>query len=139
MASDQRFSHITVNANEDDDVVIQAGACAPIAQTRPQTWEQSHPDQAQYGESKPAAQAQAPQEEPAEYCEPEPEPEPVTEHVPASAKAPTSQRPAKHQEYHEQTLEDLDAGPMSKMQKIVLACVALFIVGFAVYYIAFMH
>ncbi|MEG0376620.1 MAG: hypothetical protein RR672_13380, partial [Raoultibacter sp.] len=37
---------------------------------------------------------------------------------------------------YETTREDLDSvGPMSKMQKIVIACALLFVLGFAAYYI----
>lgn len=139
MADEKRFSHITVNANEDDDVVIQAGAYAPAAQTNAQTWEQPQPDQAHYGEPEHAAQAQPSQEERAEHVDAQPDSNPVADCASAPAKASASDHHSQHKEYHEQTLEDLDAGPMSKMQKIVLACVAVLIVGFAAYYLVFMH
>lgn len=137
MADEKRFSHITVNASEDDDVVIQAGAYAPTAQAEPQVWEQPQADQAYYGEPEPETSAQAPQPQEEGRYDYQPNPEP--EHVPAHAKAPEAQRLVKREEYHEQTLEDLDVGPMSKMQKIVLGVVAVFIIGFAAYYFAFMH
>lgn len=135
MADEKRFSHITVNASEDNDVVIQAGAYAPAAQAEPQAWEQPQADQAYYDGLEPAAPVPAPQPQEEERYDYQPEPA----HVPAHAKAPEAQRRAKREEYHEQTLEDLDVGPMSKMQKIVLGVVAVFIIGFAVYYFAFMH
>ena len=78
MADDKRFSHITVNAGEDDDVVIQAGAYATTPQVQAD-------------------------------------------------------------DYNEQTLEDLEAGPMSGMQKAVLAGVAIIIVAAIVYFTCFMH
>ena len=42
-------------------------------------------------------------------------------------------------DYNEQTLEDLEAGPMSGMQKAVLAGVAIIIVAAIVYFTCFMH
>ena len=130
MADDKRFSHITVNAGE--DVVIQAGAYA----TTPQV-------QAEAVEEMPADQAQWETEASAGECEPtyEPEPEPASE--PASAFEPKPAAPQhaarSADDYNEQTLEDLEAGPMSGMQKAVLAGVAIIIVAAIVYFTCFMH
>ena len=111
MAQDRRFSHITVNAADDDDVVIQAGA---------------------YGRH----QGEDVLEE-AVYAEPEPqvapvavpEPQHAAQQVPAgnhaakphaahARKPETAVSDSRTQPVHraEQTLEDLDAGPMSGMQ-----------------------
>lgn len=126
MADDKRFSHITVNAGEDDDVVIQAGAYATTPQVQAEAVEEISADQAQW-----EAEAPAGESEPA--CEPEPEPA----HEPAHAAPQHAARPA--DDYNEQTLEDLDAGPMSGMQKAVLAGVAIIIVAAIVYFTCFMH
>ena len=134
MAQDRRFSHITVNAADDDDVVIQAGA---------------------YGRH----QGEDVLEE-AVYAEPEPqvapvavpEPQHAAQQVPAgnhaakphaahARKPETAVSDSRTQPVHraEQTLEDLDAGPMSGMQKAVLAGVAIIIVAAIVYFTCFMH
>lgn len=134
MAQDRRFSHITVNAADDDDVVIQAGA---------------------YGRH----QGEDFLEE-AVYAEPEPQVAPVAVPEPkhAAQQAPVQDRTAKPHAAHarktqaadadsrpqpahraEQTLDDLDAGPMSGMQKAVLVGVGVIIVAAIVYFALFMR
>lgn len=134
MAQDRRFSHITVNAADDDDVVIQAGA---------------------YGRH----QGEDVLEE-AVYAEPEPqvppvavpEPQHAAQQVPAgnhaakphaahARKPETAVSDSRTQPVHraEQTLEDLDAGPMSGMQKAVLVGVGVIIVAAIVYFALFMR
>ena len=114
MAQDRRFSHITVNAADDDDVVIQAGAYS-------------------------RHQGEDVLEE-AVYAEPEPQVAPVA--VPAHARKPeTAVSDSRTQPVHraEQTLEDLDAGPMSGMQKAVLVGVGVVIIAAIVYFALFMR
>ena len=134
MAQDRRFSHITVNAADDDDVVIQAGA---------------------YGRH----QGEDVLEE-AVYAEPEPqvapvavpEPQHAAQQVPAGThaakphaaharKPETAVSDSRTQPVHraEQTLEDLDAGPMSGMQKAVLVGVGVVIIAAIVYFALFMR
>lgn len=134
MAQDRRFSHITVNAADDDDVVIQAGA---------------------YGRY----QGEDVLEE-AVYAEPEPqvapvavpEPQHAAQQVPAgnhaakphaahARKPETAVSDSRTQPVHraEQTLEDLDAGPMSGMQKAVLVGVGVVIIAAIVYFALFMR
>ena len=134
MAQDRRFSHITVNAADDDDVVIQAGA---------------------YGRH----QGEDVLEE-AVYAEPEPQVAPVAVPEPqhAAQQAPAGNHAAKPHAAHarksetavsdsrtqpvhraEQTLEDLDAGPMSGMQKAVLVGVGVVIIAAIVYFALFMR
>lgn len=134
MAQDRRFSHITVNAADDDDVVIQAGA---------------------YGRH----QGEDVLEE-AVYAEPEPqvapvavpEPQHAAQQVPAgnhaakphaahARKPETAVSDSRTQPVHraEQTLEDLDAGPMSGMQKAVLVGVGIVIIAAIVYFALFMR
>ena len=136
MAQDQRFSHITVNAADDDDVVIQAGA---------------------YGRH----QGEDVLEEPV-YVEPEPQVAPVEvpcpQHAAQQAPAQDHAHAAKPHAAHarkaqaadadsrprpahraDQTLDDLDAGPMSGMQKAVLVGVGVIIVAAIVYFALFMR
>lgn len=129
MAQDRRFSHITVNAADDDDVVIQAGA---------------------YGRH----QGEDVLEE-AVYAEPEPqvapvavpEPQHAAQQAPAGNHAAHARKPetavsdSRPQPVHraEQTLEDLDAGPMSGMQKAVLVGVGVVIIAAIVYFALFMR
>ena len=134
MAQDQRFSHITVNAADDDDVVIQAGA---------------------YGRH----QGEDVLEEPV-YAQPEPQVAPVAVPEPqhAAQQVPAGNHAAKPHAAHarkpetvasdsrpqpahraEQTLEDLDAGPMSGMQKAVLVGVGVVIIAAIVYFALFMR
>ena len=134
MAQDRRFSHITVNAADDDDVVIQAGA---------------------YGRH----QGEDVLEE-AVYAEPEPqvapvavpEPQHAAQQVPAgnhaakphaahARKPETAVSDSRTQPVHraEQTLEDLDVGPMSGMQKAVLVGVGVVIIAAIVYFALFMR
>ena len=134
MAQDQRFSHITVNAADDDDVVIQAGA---------------------YGRH----QGEDVLEDPV-YAQPEPqvapgavpEPQHAAQQVPAgnhaakphaahARKLETVASDSRPQPAHraEQTLEDLDAGPMSGMQKAVLVGVGVVIIAAIVYFALFMR
>ena len=134
MAQDRRFSHITVNAADDDDVVIQAGT---------------------YGRH----QGEDVLEE-AVYAEPEPQVAPVAVPEPqhAAQQAPAGNHAAKPHAAHarkpetavsdsrtqpvhraEQTLEDLDAGPMSGMQKAVLVGVGVVIIAAIVYFALFMR
>lgn len=129
MAQDRRFSHITVNAADDDDVVIQAGA---------------------YGRH----QGEDVLEE-VIYAEPEPQvalvavPEsqhaaqqaPAGNHAAHARKPETAVSDIRPQPVHraEQTLEDLDAGPMSGMQKAVLVGVGVVIIAAIVYFALFMR
>ena len=134
MAQDRRVSDIPVNAADDDDVVIQAGA---------------------YGRH----QGEDVLEE-AVYAEPEPqvapvavpEPQHAAQQVPAgnhaakphaahARKPETAVSDSRTQPVHraEQTLEDLDAGPMSGMQKAVLVGVGVVIIAAIVYFALFMR
>lgn len=134
MAQDRRFSHITVNAADDDDVVIQAGAYgrhqgedfleeAVCAEPEPQVAPVAVP------EPKHAAQ-QAPVGNHA-----------AKSHAAHARKPETFASDSRPQPAHraEQTLEDLDAGPMSGMQKAVLVGVGIVIIAAIVYFALFMR
>ena len=134
MAQDRRFSHITVNAADDDDVVIQAGAYG-----RHQG--EDVLEEAVYAEPEPQVSPEA-----------VPEPQHAAQQVPAgnhaakphaahARKPETAVSDSRTQPVHraEQTLEDLDAGPMSGMQKAVLVGVGVVIIAAIVYFALFMR
>lgn len=129
MAQDRRFSHITVNAADDDDVVIQAGAYG-----RHQG--EDILEEAVYAESEPQVAPVA-----------VPEPQHAAQQAPAGNHAAHARKPetavsdSRPQPVHraEQTLEDLDAGPMSGMQKAVLVGVGVVIIAAIVYFALFMR
>ena len=129
MAQDRRFSHITVNAADDDDVVIQAGAYG-----RHQGEDVF--EGAVYAESEPQVAPVA-----------VPEPQHAAQQAPAGNHAAHARKPetavsdSRSQPVHraEQTLEDLDAGPMSGMQKAVLVGVGVVIIAAIVYFALFMR
>lgn len=118
MASgDTKFSHITVNADDDDDFVIQAGV-------RPSV-HASESVQA-YGAtpSEPSFAVGLSTEDEREA--------PATDDV-RSSSADSKKG------YRETTAEDLEVEPMPAMQKIIIAVALLAIVGFIAYYVLFMR
>lgn len=134
MAQDRRFSHITVNAADDDDVVIQAGAYG-------RHQDEDVLEEAVYAEPEPQVAPVA-----------VPEPQHAAQQVPAgnhaakphaahARKPETAVSDSRTQPVHraEQTLEDLDAGPMSGMQKAVLVGVGVVIIAAIVYFALFMR
>lgn len=129
MAQDRRFSHITVNAADDDDVVIQAG-------TYGRHQGEDVLEGAVYAESEPQV---------APVAVPEPQhaaqQAPVGNHAAHARKPETAVSDSRPQPVHraEQTLEDLDAGPMSGMQKAVLVGVGVVIIAAIVYFALFMR
>ena len=111
MAEDKKYSFITVETDDDDDVVIQAGA--PVAEARPATVSAPAP-------------VVAPAPEP--VAEPAPAPAPVVEPAPVARQAKKGK-----DAYRETTLEDLESAPMGTMQKVIIAVAILAVVAFAVY------
>lgn len=132
----QKFSHISVASDDEDDVVIEAGA----------------PRSRSYGEGEPAAQP-ARDEAPARAVasaataadggEGSSEP-PSRASTPAPERAAKADKPARkasapaRKGYEETTLEDLEGTKMSGMQKGIIAVALIGIVAFIVYYVAFM-
>ena len=134
MAQDRRFSHITVNAADDDDVVIQAGAYgrhqgedfledAVCAEPEPQVAPVAVPEPKHAAQQAPAGNHAA------------------KSHAAHARKPETFASDSRPQPAHraEQTLEDLDAGPMSGMQKAVLVGVGVVIIAAIVYFALFMR
>ena len=134
MAQNRRFSHITVNAADDDDVVIQAGAYgrhqgedfleeAVCAEPEPQVAPVAVPEPKHAAQQAPAGNHAA------------------KSHAAHARKPETFASDSRPQPAHraEQTLEDLDAGPMSGMQKAVLVGVGIVIIAAIVYFALFMR
>ena len=131
----QKFSHISVASDDEDDVVIEAGA----------------PRSRSYGEGEPAAQpagdeaparAAATEATAADGGEGSSEP-PSRASTPAPERAAKADKPAKasapaRKGYEETTLEDLEGTKMSGMQKGIIAVALIGIAAFIVYYVAFM-
>lgn len=132
-SSKTQFTHIAVEPDDSDEFVVEAGI--PAKDT----------DAAQGDavfESNPATQEASATAGDAAF-EPEAasdEPEPTTYEAEA---IPSTWGGEQHNEgagdltkgngYHEQTLEDLEAGPMSKTQKYVIAFLIIFVIGFIAY------
>ena len=128
MADDKKYSFITVSADDDDDVVIQAGIPAAATVVEPEL------------EPEPV-----PEPEPAEDFAPEPEPAPAAEPLVESAPAPApavaaapSAGAKQKSGYRETTLEDLDSAPMGTTQKVIIVAAVLGVLAFVAYYLFFM-
>ena len=126
MADEKAFSHITVSTDDEDDLVIQAGARVT-----------SRPTPAAGG----PARAEAPSASaPVEAAVP------ATGEPVADGASGAEQGDAREAEVddaasasgvtgREDELKDLESTPMSPVQKAVLAVALLFVVGFAIYYV----
>lgn len=131
----QKFSHISVASDDEDDVVIEAGA----------------PRSRSYGEGESASQlardeapasAAATEATAADGGEGSSEP-PSRASTPAPERAAKADKPATasasaRKGYEETTLEDLESTKMSGMQKGIIAVALIGIAAFIVYYVAFM-
>lgn len=130
----QKFSHISVASDDEDDVVIEAGT----------------PRFRSYGEGEPAAQpardeaaASAANKTAAADGGEGPSESPSRASTPAPERAAKADKPAKasapaRKGYEETTLEDLEGTKMSGMQKGIIAVALIGIAAFIVYYVAFM-
>lgn len=164
MAQPDGFMHITVTPEQDDDVVIRAGADAlrpieapvngdaasaaveqvpaAVAAAERETASSSPNGKAEDmqgstgavppdGASKTQASSAAGEADPAADAK---------EAKPARGKAEkrAARTRAKDDGYRETTLEDLDVGPMSLTQKVVIAAVVVCLIGAVAYYMLFM-
>ena len=137
----QKFSHISVASDDEDDVVIEAGA----------------PRSRSYGEGEPAAQpagdeatsaanktAAADGGEGFADCASTGAAPAERVSTPAPERAAKADKPARkasapaRKGYEETTLADLEDTKMSGMQKGIIAVALIGIVAFIVYYVAFM-
>ena len=124
MAEVSGFKHVSVSADSDDDVVIWAGteqasaeACDSARTFNVASAESASlevPDSVQFNQASQPAQAPAPVER-------------------------TAQPAAKDLGYRETTLDDLKSEPMSKTQKIIIACAIAAVAAAVVYYFVFMR
>ena len=125
MAEVSGFKHISVSTDSDDDVVIWAGTDAEGASLEvPDSVQIQNasaegaslevPDSVQFNQASQPAQAPAPVER-------------------------TAQPAAKDLGYRETTLDDLKSEPMSKTQKIIIACAIAAVAAAVVYYFVFMR
>lgn len=124
MANEHGFSHITVSADDDDDIVIQAGAVEAPGAVQVE----------EVDEAETVAVAPEP-EEPAEPAEPEPvsELEPPAELEEPARRAAPAAPPADG--YRETTLEDIESSKMTTAQKAVIVVALLGIAAFVLWFL----
>ena len=116
MANSKEFSHITVTADDDDDVVFQAGVVEEPAAEEPVE--------------------EAPLEEPVDEPGAEEADDAVAEAVEeAAVEKEGAGETADAASYHETTLDDLEATKMSTTQKVIIVVAVLGIVAFAAWYL----
>ena len=139
MPEGRKFSHISVNAAEDDDIVIEAGAYAkPVAE--PASKPNPAPSQAQASQFEPELEPElAPESASTQVSDSEPQPQASAAAEPqeapdekAAAKAHASVAP---RDTYDQTLEDLERTPMSSMQRNVLIGLAIVVIASCIYYV----
>lgn len=138
MAEVSGFKHISVSTDSDDDVVICAGADAERTSSevrdgvqfiKPASSEVR--DSVQFIKSASAEACDSAQiNEVPDSAQPVPAPTPVKR---------TAQSGVKDQGYRETTLDDLKSEPMSKTQKVIIACAIAAVAAAVVYYFVFMR
>lgn len=129
----QKFSHISVASDDEDDVVIEAGTPRFRSYGEGEPAAQPAGDEATSAANKTAAAdgGEGPSESPSRASAPAPE-RAAKADKPAKASAPARKG------YEETTLEDLESTKMSGMQKGIIAVALIGIAAFIVYYVAFM-
>ena len=130
----QKFSHISVASDDEDDVVIEAGAPRSRSYGEGEPAAQPAGDEATSAANKTAAAdgGEGPGESPSRASTPAPE-----RAAKADKPARKTSAPAR-KGYEETTLEDLEGTKMSGMQKGIIAVALIGIAAFIVYYVAFM-
>ena len=137
----QKFSHISVASDDEDDVVIEAGAPRSRSYGEGESASQLARDEAPSAANKTAAadggeglaDRASSGVAPAERAS-TPAPERAAKADKPARKASASARKG----YEETTLEDLEGTKMSGMQKGIIAVALIGIAAFIVYYVAFM-
>lgn len=130
----QKFSHISVASDDEDDVVIEAGAPRFRSYGEGESAAQPAGDEAAARAANKTAAAdggEGSSELPSRASTPAPE-RAAKADKPAKASAPARKG------YEETTLADLEDTKMSGMQKGIIAVALIGIVAFIVYYVAFM-
>lgn len=130
----QKFSHISVASDDEDDVVIEAGTPRFRSYGEGEPASQPAGDEATSAANKTAAAdgGEGPSESPSRASTPAPE-----RAAKADKPARKTSAPAR-KGYEETTLEDLEGTKMSGMQKGIIAVALIGIAAFIVYYVAFM-
>lgn len=131
----QKFSHISVASDDEDDVVIEAGAprsrSCREGESAAQPAGDEAPARAAATEAAEADGGEGPGESPSRASTPAPE-------RAAKADKPATAFASARKGYEETTLEDLESTKMSGMQKGIIAVALIGIAAFIVYYVAFM-
>lgn len=131
----QKFSHISVASDDEDDVVIEAGTPRFRSYGEGESASQPAGDEAVASAANKTAAAdggEGPSEPPSRASTPAPE-----RAAKADKPARKTSAPAR-KGYEETTLEDLEGTKMSGMQKGIIAVALIGIAAFIVYYVAFM-
>lgn len=130
----QKFSHISVASDDEDDVVIEAGTPRFRSYGEGEPAAQPAGDEATSAANKTAAAdgGEGPSESPSRASTPAPE-----RAAKADKPARKTSAPAR-KGYEETTLEDLEGTKMSGMQKGIIVVALIGIAAFIVYYVAFM-
>lgn len=131
----QKFSHISVASDDEDDVVIEAGAPRSRSYGEGESASQpagdEAPARAAATEAAEADGGEGPGESPSRASTPAPE-------RAAKADKPATASASARKGYEETTLADLEDTKMPDMQKGIIAVALIGIVAFIVYYVAFM-
>ena len=135
----QKFSHISVASDDEDDVVIEAGAPRFRSYREGESAAQPAGDEAAASAANKTSVGPMNADRASTGAAPA---ERVSAHAPeraAKADKPARKAPAPARKgYEETTLADLEDTKMSGMQKGIIAVALIGIVAFIVYYVAFM-
>ena len=131
MGGSSTFKHISVVAEPEEDLVIEAGA---VGEPAPQVAEpKPEPAQKPAKQSEPEVAAVAEQPKPETSAAPKPK-EPVQK----PAAQPKPKQKTQKDDYRDPTLEDLEDTPMPTVQKVVIVAAVELIVLAIVYCVFFM-
>lgn len=122
-SSKTQFNHIAVEPDDSDEFVVEAGIPAGSNATTLDGTSFTPGPSAEEGDGAVGAPTRG------QFHS-------VASHQQAEAnqqQSSSSQFKNEASEYHEQTLEDLEMGPMSKTQKYVIAFLIIFVIGFIAY------
>ena len=133
MSEGTAFKHIAVVAEPEEDLVIEAGMTEPVAPAAPNLAPEPAPGPEPAAPVAPAAPADVPTEA-AQDLEPA-APAPVAK---SKAEAARRAKMGKADDYHDPALEDLQDGPMSATQKVVIVAAVVLIVLAVIYCTVFM-
>ena len=135
-----KFSRITVTSDEDDDVVIHAGArpepaTAPVGDARAEHAPEGGMPGDEAGIDGSALEEEAPRDAPDDPARTErAAASDSSERVPSAERAARAATSAKPNEgYRETTAEDLESAPMSLMQKIIIVLAVLAVIAIVAY------